>query len=436
LDNQIAKVIDSQDKYLRHLTDGVMAFWIEHGPDVGHGGFYGGLDRKGNSIPSLPKGLVQHARFLWSFSAAYRFDPQPAYHELADRSFNFLRECFYDPARLGWYYLVSAEGLPLNKQKHLYGQSFAIYGLSEYSLAFGNEEALRLALETFNVIDEFGHDSQWRGYKESFSEEWNPIPQHPDYGVSGNRKTMNTHIHLLESFTNLYRASQDATVKNRLEELIDLCVNTITDTKRGCALQFFEPDWTPLPSPVSYGHDVELSWLLTEAGDVCKISDVGSIHGCSLSLARGVARNGLDRENGGVFYEGDERGRATGKQKVWWVQAEALVGFLNAYALSGDDSFIDAFSNVERWVFARQFDEEYSEWHQEITPEGEWRGEKGSIWKTSYHTARACIEIVRRLSRLQIPAEAATTAHSEPAEGPPNCGHGSPMALTFQTARG
>ena len=277
MDNKIA-VIDPQDRYLRHLTDGIMAFWIKHGLDLRNGGFYGGLDRKGNPLSSLPKGLVQHARFLWSFSAAYRLDPQPAYHDMADRSFNFLQERFYDPARLGWYYLVSAEGLPLNKQKHLYGQSFAIYGLSEYFLAFGNEEALGLALETFGVIDKFGHDSQWRGYRESFSEKWSPIPQHPDYGVSGDQRTMNTHLHLLESFTNLYRASKDATVKNRLEELIDLCANTIADPKRGCAFQFFEHDWTPLPSPVSYGHDIELSWLLTEAGDVCEISDM--FHGC------------------------------------------------------------------------------------------------------------------------------------------------------------
>jgi mannobiose 2-epimerase len=401
LDNRIAKVIDREDTYLRHLTNGIMAFWIKHGLDTGHGGFYGTLDRKGNPTPSLPKGLVQHARFLWSFSATYRLDPQPVYHDMADRSFNFLREHFYDPARLGWYYLVSAEGLPLNKQKHLYGQSFAIYGLSEYFLAFGNEEALRLALDTFGVMDRFGHDSQWRGYRESFSEEWNSIPQHQDYGASGDQKTMNTHIHLLESFTNLYRASQDATVKSRLEELIDLCANTITDTRRGCAFQFFEHDWTPLPSPVSYGHDIELSWLLTEAGDVCEIGNASSIHEISLVLARGVARNGLDRGNGGVFYEGDEGGRATGKQKVWWVQAEALVGFLNAYTLSGDESFIDAFVNLEGWVFARQVDREYGEWHQQITPEGECRGEKGSLWKTPYHNARACIELVRRPNRLR-----------------------------------
>jgi len=328
---------------------------------------------------------------------------------MADRSFNFLRERFYDPVRLGWYYLVSAEGLPLNKQKHLYGQSFVIYGLSEYSLAFGNEEALKLALDTFGVMDRFGHDSQWRGYRESFSEEWSPIPQHPDYGVSGDRKTMNTHIHLLESFTNLYRASKDATVKNRLEELIDLCTNTITDTKRGCAFQFFEHDWTPLPSLVSYGHDIELSWLLTKAGDVCGIGNASSIHELSLSLARGVTRNGLDRGNGGVFYEGDKRGRATGKQKVWWVQAEALVGFLNAYSLSGDESFIDAFLNAEGWVFARQADREYGEWHQEITPEGKCRSEKGSLWKTPYHNARACIELVRRLNRLRKQMKAKTS---------------------------
>jgi mannobiose 2-epimerase len=395
LDSKITKVINSQ--YLRHLTDEIMAFWIKYGPDIRYGGFYGGLDRKSNPIPSRPKSLVQHARFLWSFSAAYRLDPQPVYQEMADRSFHFLQERFYDPAELGWYYLVSAKSQPLNKQKHLYGQSFVIYGLSEYFLAFGNEEALRLALDTFGVVDRFGHDSQWGGYQESFSEEWNPIPQHPDYGVSGDKKTTNTHIHLLESFTNLYRASKDATVKNRLEELIELCVNTIIDTERECAYQFFERNWTPLPSPVSYGHDIELSWLLTEAGDVCEISD---IHEPSLSLARGVAKTGLDYEKGGVFYEGDESGRVANEQKVWWVQAEALVGFLNAYALSGDESFLDAFTNVEEWVFARQFDREYGEWHQEITPDGECRGEKGSIWKTPYHTARACIEIVGRLNHV------------------------------------
>jgi mannobiose 2-epimerase len=401
LNDNTAKIVESQDRYSHHLTNQIMAFWIKHGPDIQHGGFYGGLDRKGNPLSSLPKSLVQHARFLWSFSAAYRLDPQPVYQDMADRSFNFLQEHFYDPVRRGWYYLVSAEGLPLRRQKHLYGQSFAIYGLSEYSLAFGNEEALRLAFDTFDVIDRFGHDDQWGGYRESFSEEWNPIPQHSDYGVSGDRKTMNTHIHLLESFTNLCRASKDATVKNRLEELIDLCAHTIADAKRGCAFQFFERDWTILPSPVSYGHDIELSWLLTEAGDVCEINNANSIQELSLSLARGVARTGLDRENGGVFYEGDGSGRVTEKQKVWWVQAEGLVGFLNAYALSGDESFIDAFINVEDWVFTRQFDGEYGEWHQEITPEGECRGEKGSIWKTPYHNARACIEIVQRLNHLR-----------------------------------
>jgi mannobiose 2-epimerase len=313
--SKIAKVIDSRDRYLRHLTDGIIAFWIEHGPDTRHGGFEGGLDRKGHPIPSRPRSLVQHARFLWSFSAAYRLDPRPTYREMADRSLSFLRERFYDPLRLGWYYLVSAEGLPLNRQKHLYGQSYVIYGLSEYFLAFGDEEALRLALDTFGVIDRFGHDGQWRGYRESFSEAWRPIPQHPDYGVSGDQKTMNTHLHLLESFTNLYRASQDATVKSRLEELIDVCANTIIDARRGCALQYFEPDWTPLPSPISYGHDIELSWLLAEAGDACGIRHASSIRELSLLLARAVARNGLDRENGGVFYEADPTGTAPGNRR-------------------------------------------------------------------------------------------------------------------------
>jgi len=391
-------VTTPKDRYCEHLRDGIMAFWIEHGPDPRHGGFYGALDREGNPAPSRPKGLVQHARFLWSYSAAYMLDPQPVYRRIADRSFTFLREHFYDQAEGGWYYLVSADGSTLNRQKHLYGQSFAIYGLSEYFRAFAEREALNLALETFDLLDRRGRDSRWRGYRESFSEEWVPIAQHPDYGVDGDRKTMNTHIHLLESVTNLYRASKDTRVRNRLVDLIDLCVNTIVDTRRGGAFQFFERDWTPIPSPASYGHDIELSWLLTEAASACGISEASSVHEVSLSLARAVARHGLDRENGGVMLEADSEGSSWQEPRVWWVQAEALVGLLNAYTLGGDADFLDAFSNVEEWVFGHQVDREFGEWHEQATPEGRFWGEKGSLWKTPYHTARACIEVTRRLS--------------------------------------
>jgi mannobiose 2-epimerase len=343
---------------------------------------------------------------------------------MADRAFSFLGEHFYDPSQLGWYYLVSAAGSPVDRQKHLYAQSFAIYGLSEYFLAFGTEEALRLGLETFGAIDRFGHDTRWRGYRESFSQEWTPLPQHPDFGIRGNRKTLNTHLHLLESFTSLYRASKDTTVKGRIEELIDVCANTMIDTKRGCAHQFFEHDWTPLPSPASFGHDMELSWLLTEAVDGAAIGNASSIREVSLSLARGVARNGLDWENGGVVHESGKEdtrdrelqaswvrslpalirqwlGRKRARErKVWWVQAEALVGFLNAHALSGDQSFLDAFTNVEEWVFAYQVDHQHGEWHKEIASGGRRRGRKGGLWKTPYHTARACMEVIRRLNRL------------------------------------
>jgi mannobiose 2-epimerase len=131
LHRRIAELIASQDRYRNHLADGILAFWTRHSPDTEYGGFFGALDRQGHPSRFRPKGLVQHARFLWSFSAAYRFDPQPVYREMADRAFSFLLERFYNAARLGWYYLVSAEGLPLNREKHLYGQSFVIYGLSE-----------------------------------------------------------------------------------------------------------------------------------------------------------------------------------------------------------------------------------------------------------------------------------------------------------------
>lgn len=387
------------ERYWSHLTRDILPFWIEHGPDVSHGGFYGGLERDGKPLPALPKGLVQHARFLWSFSAAYRLDARAEYREMADRAFNFLCRSFYDPAEQGWFYLVSADGVPLDRTKHLYGQSFVIYGLSEYYLATDRSDALALALETFHTIDRAGHDSRWLGYNESFSAQWQPVSQHPDLGVSGDRKTMNTHIHLLESFTSLYRATGDSTVGSRLGELIDLCVNTIVDPGRGHTTLYFERDWTRLPGLVSYGHDIELSWLLTEAAHARGYVDGRAAENCSLWLADAVRRDGLDTENGGLFYEGQAQGQPTARQKVWWVQAEGLVGFLNAHALSGDKRFREAFQAMEGWVWSRQVDTQYGEWHNTIEPDGTVSGEKGGVWKTPYHTGRACMELVRRLAR-------------------------------------
>jgi mannobiose 2-epimerase len=323
---------------------------------------------------------------------------------MADRALSFLLERFHDPRRMGWFWLVAPNGRPLDRQKHLYGQAFAIHGLSEYTLAFGGGEALTLARDTFDAVDHHGHDSEHGGYRQSFSLDWSPTPGRRHLGAMGHQKTTNTHIHLLESLATLYRVSQDVRVGTRLRELIDLFTTTIFDRSRGCTHEIFERDWTPSRSTKSFGHDIETSWLLTDACESVGIRDASSYREVSLLLARTAARMGLDPRDGGIFHGANPAGRVTDRRKVWWVQADALVGFLNAYALSGHDGFLDTFLGVERWVFARQVDTQYGEWHHTVGPWGRIRGAKASIWKTPYHTVRACIELVRRCRRLAHPA--------------------------------
>jgi mannobiose 2-epimerase len=176
------------------------------------------------------------------------------------------------------------------------------------------------------VIDSFGHDSQWGGYRECFTRDWTPASQLADSGARGDQKTVNTHLHLIEAFATLYRASSDAAVKGRLEELIDLCLKSIIHPTTGRTRKFFEPDRTPLPGAISFGHGIDRSWLLTAAAEACGAGDTIAIRETSFTLAKAVARDGLDRRNGGLFYRADETGRRIDRKKVWWVQAEALVG--------------------------------------------------------------------------------------------------------------
>jgi mannobiose 2-epimerase len=324
---------------------------------------------------------------------------------MADRALTFLLGHFHDPTGLGWFWLVAPDGGPLDRQKHTYGQAFAIYGLGEYALAFGDSQALRLAHDTFAAVDHHAYDSEHSGYRQSFSPDWSPAPERQHLGSLGHQKTANTHIHLLEAFATLYRASRDVRVGTRVRDLIGLFTTTMFDRSRSCTHAVFERDWTPNLSAMSLGHDIETSWLLTDACESVGIRDGNAEREVAILLARTVAAIGLDLRDGGLFYEANPAGRVTDRRKVWWVQAEALVGFLNAYALSGDEGFLDAYLSVERWVLSRQVDAQYGEWHHTIGPWGRIRGAKASIWKTPYHTARACVELVRKWRYLANAAE-------------------------------
>ena len=389
---------DWSAEFRENLQQGILRFWIDHAIDRQYGGMMGWLNRQGNPIPPGTKSLVQQARVVWTFAAAYRQFPEPLYKEIATHTLKFLREKMWDAKRGGFYWLVDREGRVLDSKKHLYGQSFALYGLAEYAQAFNDAAAREEAMALFQLIDRKGHDDVNGGYREAFSMDWQPLPNDPTLG-SRCRKSMNTHIHLLESFTTLYKATGDAPVRSRVEELLDLCAEKIVDTRQGYARLYFTDDWKPSDSNTSsYGHDIELSWLMTETAEALGRPRDPKVLRASLALVEHTLRDGFDPAGrDGVYDEGPAAGPAASKRMIWWVEAEALVGFLNAYQLTGKAEYHDRFEQQARYVFDHFADRQFGEWFNTIEPDGKISGEKTNEWKGPYHQGRACLEVIRRL---------------------------------------
>jgi cellobiose epimerase len=382
------------------LENNILKFWLTHAYDREYGGMLGWLDRQGNPIAPGTKSLVQQSRVVWTFAAAYRLDPKPEYRDAATYTLKFLRDKMRDDKNGGLYWLVDREGKVLADKKHLYGESFAIYALAEYARAFNDSPSRKEALALFQLIDAQAHDARNGGYHEPFSRTWRPLPSDTTLGPAG-LKTMNTHIHLLESLTTLYRATGDPLVRKRVEELLNICLEKIVDSRRGYARLYFTDDWKPAgdTNTSSYGHDIELSWLIEESAEALGRPRGPQVLAVSHALVEHTLRDGTDREHGGVYDSGPADGPAKSQLKVWWVEAETLVGLLNAYQLTSRAEYRALFDQQARYVLANFVDKEYGEWFNTIEPDGRISGDKTDEWKGPYHAGRACMEIIRRLQK-------------------------------------
>jgi cellobiose epimerase len=390
-------------EFQQNLQQGILKFWLDHAIDHQYGGMIGWLDRQGNPIPPGTKSLVQQSRVVWTFAAAYRRYPEPVYKEAATETMKFLRDKMWDREHGGFYWLVERDGRVRDAKKHLYGQSFAIYALAEYAEAFHDESARREALDLFRLIDQKAHDGTNGGYFEAFSVDWRePLKNELALNLA-DRKSMNTHIHLLESLTTLYRATGDARVKARVEELLRISLDQIVDAHQGYARLYFTNDWKPAEEQAtsSYGHDIELSWLMTETAAVLGRPRDPKVLAASHALVEHTLRDGFDHQHGGVYYEGPVDGPPRDRRLSWWVEAETLVGLLNAYQLTHQREYWQRFEQQARFVFDRFVDREYGEWYADIQPDGKITGEKTSEWKAPYHHSRACLEVIRRLEEMR-----------------------------------
>lgn len=371
---------------LEGLARGVMDFWKPRAIDTEHGGVHGFHDRKGEPKLDADKGLVQQARHLWSFSTWYaRREKTPQIKAIADNIYGFLSAKFRDKDG-EFFYAVSRDGSkPVNPKKQLYAESFAIFALATYADVFDVASARDQALACFSSIDKRTHDAEHLGYDQS---------QDPGWLQPGAQKDTNTHIHLLEAFTALYRATQDPLVKTRLEEMVKVVATLIVQPSNYAHKEFYK-DWRVHEKPVvSYGHDLETAWLLMDALDALGTKGDAMVRQVALHLGKHSADLGYDSDKGGYFEEGIPGGAVTKREKIWWIQAEALPGLWWLYRLSNEEAYLERLEGTLSWIEKHQVDTEHGEWFWGIMPDGSIgpRGDhKGEEWKAQYHGLRALV---------------------------------------------
>lgn len=380
------------------LENNILPFWMNKMEDNEQGGFYGEITGDDELRPEASKGAILNARILWTFSAAYRLLKKPEYLKTATRAKRYLIDRFYDPEYGGIYWELDYKGNPLDTKKQIYAIGFAIYGLSEYARATGDAEALEYAQRLFEVIEQHSFDPVQNGYLEALTRDWQPIK---DMRLSdkdeNEKKTMNTHLHILEPYTNLYRVWKDERLERQLRNLIDVFITRILDPQTGHLNLFFEEDWTNKYRIYSYGHDIEASWLIHEAALVLGDETVlKRIEPLIVRIAQ-AADEGLNPD-GSMIYENFLDKQKIDRELHWWVQAENVVGHINLYQHFGDESALDIAVRCWEFIKAKLIDHEQGEWHWSILPDGtvNRKDDKAGFWKCPYHNGRMCMEVIER----------------------------------------
>ena len=379
------------------LERDILPFWAERMPDAA-GGFLGRIDGEGRPVPDAPKGAILNARILWSFAAACRVLGDPAWKVVADRAFVQIRDRFCDPGYGGVYWSLDAQGRPLDSKKQYYAIAFAVYGLAEYHRATGTEGALELAVRLYHDIEAHSLDTLKGGYREAAQRDWSPIA---DMRLSekdrNDAKTMNTHLHILEGYAGLYRVWRDDGLCDRLANLVELFLDRIVRADGHLGL-FFDESWNSQSETVSYGHDIEASWLLEEAAELL---DDPALLARTTAACRRIAAASLEgwTPGAGMIYEWDPATGHRDADRHWWVQAEAVVGCWNRFQRDGDAAWAERAQDT--WEFIRR---------ELRCPDGEWywsvrvdgtpnvTDDRAGFWKCPYHNGRMCMEILERIT--------------------------------------
>jgi mannobiose 2-epimerase len=390
---------DFRRQLKEELTGNILPFWMSHTKDRVNGGFYGALTNDLEIHNEVPRSAILCARILWTYATAYRKLGDQDYLDLATWAYEALRGVFLDPEFGGVYWTADAAGKPVMDRKHNYAQAFAIYGLSEYYRATKQPDSLALAQSLFHLLEKHAYDPVYGGYIEGSSRSWEALA---DMRLSDRdlncRKSMNTMLHILEAYTNLLRVWEDASLKKQHRALIEDFQQHIVDPLTGHFKLFFDDQWNSLLPNISFGHDIEGSWLLLEAAEVQgDPALVEQVRATALQIATAVYQDGLEGD-GSLPYEAGPLGLVDG-DRSWWVQAEAMLGFYNAYQISGQRRFAQAAWRTWNYIQDKMVDRVNGDWikklHRDGTPD--YNSFKVGPWECPYHHSRACFEMVDRL---------------------------------------
>lgn len=380
------------------LEENILKYWIERVTDHENGGYFGRVDGHDFVHSHAPKGAVQNARILWAFSAAYRVLGNAEYLDAATRALDYFLDNFIDKEQGGVFWSLNYMGKPIDTKKQTYAIGFAIYGLSEYARATGSKRALDSAINLYYDIEKKAYDCKGNGYIEALTREWQPIQDMrlSDKDENGSR-TMNTHLHIIEPYTNLYRVWKSEDLKKSILNLIDIFTEKLLNKETNHLDLFFDDEWHGKRNIESYGHDIEASWLLHETALVLGEKQVlNTIEPIIRSIAK-ASDEGL-RPDGSMIYEHWKDNNTYDLQRQWWVQCESVIGHVNLYQhFQDEDAFVKA-KQCWDYIQTNLVDKEHGEWYWAILDDGTTNhiDDKAGFWKCPYHNSRMCLELIER----------------------------------------